>query len=85
MAPKNWSFPPRRALISEPINPPKAIGNVSFLLESYMNAGRTKIPRSCGSDEAMVSSASLFVVIYLLGRMGAPAAAEMYTNVGTFS
>lgn len=33
----------------------------------------------------MVASASRLVVIYLLGRMGAPPAAEMYTNVGTCS
>lgn len=33
----------------------------------------------------MVDSASLLVVIYLLGRIGAPLAAEMNTKVGTFS
>lgn len=33
----------------------------------------------------MVASASRFVVIYLLGRIGAPPAAEMYTNVETCS
>lgn len=44
-----------------------------------------KILRSSGSEEDMVVSASLLVVIYLLGRIGAPEAAEMYTKVGTCS
>lgn len=33
----------------------------------------------------MVASASRLVVIYLFGRIGAPPAAEMNTNVGTCS
>lgn len=33
----------------------------------------------------IVASASLFVVMYLEGRIGAPAAAEMKTNAGTCS
>jgi hypothetical protein len=73
------------ALTPEPSQPPSAIGNVSFLLESNMNAGRTKILRRSGSFEVMAVSASLLVVMYLLGRIGAPAAAEMYTKVGTCS
>ena len=58
---------------------------MNFLLESYMNAGRIKILRRFESFDDIVASASLLVVIYLLGRMGAPPAAEMYTNVGTCS
>jgi hypothetical protein len=61
------------------------MGNVNFLLESYKKPGRMKMLRRLGSDEDMVASASLLVVIYLLGNMGAPAAADTYTNVGTFS
>ena len=38
---------------------------------------------SFGNDEAIVDSASLFVVMYRFGSMGAPAAAEMKTNEGT--
>ena len=37
-----------------------------------------------GNDDAIVDSASLFVVMYRLGRIGVPAAAEMKTNDGTF-
>lgn len=44
-----------------------------------------KILRRPGSFEDIVVSASLFVVMYLLGRIGAPAEAEMYTKVGTCS
>ncbi len=43
-----------------------------------------KILRSLGKDEAIVDSASLLVVMYRFGNIGAPAAAEMYTNEGTF-
>lgn len=50
-----------------------------------MKPGRMKILRSSGSLEEMIDSASLLVVIYLLGRIGAPAAAEMNAKVGTFS
>ena len=39
--------------------------------------------RSLGNEEAIVDSASRLVVIYLLGSMGAPAAAEMNTKEGT--
>lgn len=77
--------PPKRPLSSEPIIPPRAIGKVIFRLESYRNPGRTKTLRSSGSCDAIVSSASRFVVMYRLGRIGAPPAAEMNTNVGTFS
>ena len=38
-----------------------------------------------GNDEAIVDSASRFVLIYRDGRIGAPAAADMKTKVGTFS
>ena len=38
-----------------------------------------KIERSLGREDAMVDSASLFVVMYRVGSIGAPAAAEMYT------
>lgn len=44
-----------------------------------------KILRRSGSDEDIVDSASLLVLTYLLGRIGAPAAAEIYTKVGTCS
>lgn len=81
--PRNWSLLPKKALTSVPRNPPNAIGNVNFLLESYMNAGRIKILLRSGSFDDMVASASRLVVIYLLGRIGAPPAAEMNTNVGT--
>ena len=40
--------------------------------------------RSLGNEEAIVDSASRLVVIYRLGSMGAPAAAEMKTKQGTF-
>ena len=43
-----------------------------------------KILRSLGNEEAIVDSASLLVVMYRLGSMGAPAAAEMKTKEGTF-
>ena len=36
-----------------------------------------KMLRSLGKDEAMVDSASRFVSMYLLGRIGVPAAADM--------
>ena len=39
--------------------------------------------RSLGNAEAIVDSASRFVVMYRLGSMGAPAAAEMKTKEGT--
>lgn len=42
-----------------------------------------KTLRSLGSEDAMVDSASRFVVMYLFGSMGAPAAADMKTNEGT--
>lgn len=43
-----------------------------------------KILRSLGNEEAIVDSASRLVVIYRLGSIGAPAAAEMKTKEGTF-
>lgn len=42
-----------------------------------------KILRSLGNEEAIVDSASRLVVMYRLGSMGAPAAAEMKTKDGT--
>lgn len=44
-----------------------------------------KMLRNSGRSLDMVVSASLFVVMYLLGRTGAPDAAEIYTKVGTCS
>ena len=44
-----------------------------------------KILLSFGRDDAIVDSASLFVVIYRLGSIGAPAAAEIKTKDGTSS
>lgn len=37
-----------------------------------------------GKEELMVDSAARFVVMYRWGRIGAPAAAEMYMKIGTF-
>lgn len=85
IAPRKPSLFPRKVLNSEATKPPRAIGNVNFLLESYMKLGRIKILRSSGRSEVMVASASLLVLMYLAGRIGAPAAAEMYTNAGTCS
>ena len=44
-----------------------------------------KILRRFGKDDEMVDSASLLVVMYRRGSIGAPAAAEMNTKEGTFS
>lgn len=63
-----------------PALPKNAIGKVKVRDESYRNPGRMKILRSFGNEDAMVDSASLLVVMYLLGRIGVPAAAEMKTN-----
>ena len=52
--------------------------------ESYKKPGRIKMLRSFGNEDAMVDSASLLVVMYLLGRIGVPAAAEMNTNDEAF-
>ena len=41
--------------------------------------------RSLGSEDAMVSSACRFVVMYRFGSIGVPAAADIYTNDGTCS
>lgn len=68
-----------------PIVPANAMGRVNSREESYKKPGRMKILRSLGKEDAIVDSASLFVVMYRLGNIGAPAAAEMKTKVGTFS
>ena len=39
--------------------------------------------RILGKEDAIVDSASRFVVIYLFGNIGAPAAADMKTKDGT--
>ena len=44
-----------------------------------------KILRSFGSEDDMVDSASRLVVMYRLGRMGVPAAADRKTKEGTCS
>lgn len=85
IAPRKSSLLPKRVLTSDPRKPPIAIGSVNFLLESYMNAGRINILRRSGNLDEIVVSASLLVVMYLLGSIGAPPAAEIYPNVGTFS
>ena len=85
IVPRKLSLSPSSALTCDPIKPPRAMGNVNFLLASYMNGGRMKILLSSGSCDAIADSASRLVVMYLLGRTGAPEAAEMKTNVGTFS
>ena len=54
-----------------------AKGTVKNLEESYKKPGRMKMLRSLGNEDAMVVSASLFVLIYRAGRIGAPPAAEM--------
>lgn len=61
------------------------MGKVNVLDESYRKPGRIKILRSLGNDEAIVDSASRLVVIYRLGNIGVPTAAEIYTKVGTCS
>lgn len=43
------------------------------------------ILRRLGNLDEIVVSASRLVVMYLEGSTGAPPAAEMYVNVGTFS
>lgn len=43
-----------------------------------------KILRRLGNEDAMVDSASRLVVMYLRGKRGAPAAAEMKTKDLTF-
>lgn len=43
-----------------------------------------KILRRLGNEDAMVDSASRLVVMYLFGKSGAPAAAEMKTKDLTF-
>lgn len=85
IAPRKPSLFPRKVLNSEATNPPRAIGRVNFLLESYMKPGRMKMLRRSGRVDVMVASASLFVVMYRAGSTGAPAAAEMYTKAGTCS
>lgn len=85
MDPRNPSLLPRKLLNSAATNPPRAIGSVNFLLESYMKPGRIKMLRSSGSEDEIVASASRLVVMYRAGRIGAPAAAEMYTKAGTCS
>lgn len=42
------------------------------------------IERIEGKEDPIVDSAARFVVMYRLGKTGAPAAAEMYMKVGTF-
>ena len=77
------SLPPVREFAKEPIVPAKAIGRVNRREESYRNPGLINTLRSLGNEEAIVDSASLLVVMYRLGSIGAPAAAEMKTKVGT--
>lgn len=69
--------PPTKEFTNAPIVPAAAIGNVSHREESYSRPGRMKMLRSLGSEDAIVDSASLFVVMYRLGSIGAPPAAEM--------
>ncbi len=76
--------PPIMPLTILPALPANAIGRVNLRELSYRNPGRMKMLLSFGSDEAIVDSASLFVVIYRFGSIGAPAAADMKTNDGTF-
>lgn len=57
--------------------PAAAIGNVNDLDESYKNEGLRKMLRRLGKCFAIVDSAARFVVMYLAGSTGAPAAAEI--------
>lgn len=41
--------------------------------------------RNDGKADCMVDSAARFVMMYLDGNTGAPAAADMYAKVGTFA
>lgn len=65
-----------------PALPANAIGSVNFRDKSYKKPGLMKILRSFGKEEAIVDSASRFVVIYRFGSIGVPAAAEMKTKEG---
>lgn len=64
--------------------PPAAIGTVNVREESHINGARINIERIEGNVVEMMDSASRFVVMYRAGRMGVPAAADMYRKVGTF-
>ena len=77
--------PPKSWFAMLPIVPANAIGRVNSREESYKKPGLMKILRSLGKEEAIVDSASLFVVMYRLGSIGVPAAADMKTKVGTLS
>ena len=77
--------PPKSWFVTLPRVPASAIGRVNNREESYRNPGRMKMLRSLGNEEAIVDSASLFVVMYRLGKIGVPAAADMKTKVGTLS
>ncbi|KAL8722641.1 MAG: hypothetical protein Q9181_007439 [Wetmoreana brouardii] len=69
--------PPTKEFTIFPALPAKAMGNVNDLDESYRKPGRMNILRNFGNEEAIVDSASRFVVMYRFGSIGAPAAAEM--------
>lgn len=77
------SRPPNNEFAMFPALPANAMGRVNMRDESYRKPGLMKILRSFGSDDAIVDSASLLVVIYRFGSIGAPAAADMKTNDGT--
>jgi hypothetical protein len=67
-------------------NPPyvtAAIGTVKDRLLSKRKPGRMKRLRIFGKVVEIVLSASRFVDIYRPGRIGAPAAAEIYANEPT--
>ena len=76
--------PPIAEFTILPALPKNAMGKVNVRDESYRNPGRIKMFRSLGNEEAIVDSASLLVVMYRLGNIGAPAAADMKAKEGTF-
>lgn len=85
-APNNpLNAPPVKLLKVDPAYVNAAIGTVKALELSYINGALKNTLLNPGNSSAITLSASLFVVMYLLGSTGAPAAAEMYPNAPTFA
>lgn len=76
-------FPPVSEFTIKPPYVTAAIGIVNPLLESNKNPGRKNKFLIFGKFVAIESSASRFVLIYLAGKIGAPAAAEIYAKLLT--
>jgi hypothetical protein len=71
------NLPPTALLAIAAIPVTAARGMVNDRLESYKKGARIKIDRKEGKEVDMLVSAARLVVMYLAGRTGAPAAAEM--------